>query len=298
MNSTIGEREIRIQERVIDFFCKILGYTYLDHWQERQDNSNIEKELLTDWLRSWQYDDTIITKVLYELEKAAALGATKTLVDANRDVYGLLRYGVNVQPGTGKHRITVKLIDWEHPFNNDFGIAEEVTLKGKDGNKRPDLVLYINGIAIGVLELKRSTVSVSEGIRQNLTNQREDFIEWFFATVQLVMAGNETQGLHYGVIKTPEKHWLRWKEAEAHPDAHGNFLLRELSQICNKTRLLDILHNFIVFDGNTKKICRHNQFFGVKAAQERVKRREGGIIWHTQGQRQKPDNGLVSKVNS
>ena len=283
MNSTVGEREIRIQERVIDFFCKILGYTYLDHWQERQDNSNIEKELLVDWLRSRQYDDTIITKVLYELEKATALGATKTLVDANREVYGLLRYGVNVQPGTGEHRITVKLIDWEHPFNNDFGIAEEVTLKGKDGNKRPDLVLYINGIAIGVLELKRSTVSVSEGIRQNLTNQREDFIEWFFATVQLVMAGNETQGLHYGVIKTPEKHWLRWKETEAHPDADDNFLLRELSQICNKTRLLDILHNFIVFDGNTKKICRHNQFFGVKAAQERVKRREGGIIWHTQG---------------
>ena len=76
-------------------------------------------------------------------------------------------------------------------------------------------MLYINGIAIGVLELKRSTVSISEGIRQNLTNQREDFIEWFFATVQLVMAGSETQGLHYGVIKTPEKHWLRWKETDA-----------------------------------------------------------------------------------
>ena len=281
--NTVGEKEKRTQERVVTFFQKVLGYTYLDDWQERQGNSNIEKGLLTDWLRSRRHDDTIITKVLYELEKAAALGATKTLVDANRDVYGLLRYGVNVQPGTSEHRITVKLIDWEHPFNNDFGIAEEVTLKGKDGNKRPDLVLYINGIAIGVLELKRSIVSVSEGIRQNLTNQREDFIEWFFATVQLVMAGNETQGLHYGVIKTPEKHWLRWKETEAHPDADANFLIRELSQICNKTRLLDILHNFIVFDGNTKKICRHNQFFGVKAAQERVKRREGGIIWHTQG---------------
>ena len=97
------------------------------------------------------------------------------------------------------------------------------------------------------------------------------------------MAGNETQGLHYGVIKTPEKHWLRWKEADAHPAAGDNLLLRELSQVCNKARLLDILHNFIVFDVNTKKICRHNQFFGVKAAQARIKRREGGIIWHTQG---------------
>lgn len=281
--STVGDRETSTQARVLTFFQKILGYTYLGNWQTRQGNSNIEKELLTDWLKSREHDDSIITKVLFELEKAAALGGSRKLYEANREVYGLLRYGVNVQPSTGEHRITVKLIDWEHPFNNDFGIAEEVTLKGEDGNKRPDLVLYINGIAIGVLELKRSTVSVSEGIRQNLTNQRKDFIEWFFTTVQLVMAGSETQGLHYSVIKTPEKHWLRWKESEAHPDAGDNFLFRELSQVCNKTRMLDILHNFIVFDAGTKKICRHNQFFGVKAAQERIKRREGGIIWHTQG---------------
>ncbi len=258
--NTVGDRETGTQARVLTFFQKVLGYTYLGNWQERQENSNVDTGLLTDWLSSRRHDDAIISKVLFELKKAAALGGSRKLYEVNREVYGLLRYGINVQPSTGEHRTTVMLIDWEHPFNNDFGIAEEVTLKGEN-TKRPDLVLYINGIAIGVLELKRSTVSVSEGIRQNLTNQREDFIEWFFATVQLVMAGNETQGLYYGVIKTPEKHWLRWKEADAHPDAGDNLLLRELSQICNKTRLLDILHNFIVFDANTKKICRHNQFF-------------------------------------
>lgn len=280
--NTVGDRETGTQERVVAFFQKTLGYAYLGSWQERQSNNNIDTELLTDWLGSRGHDDAIISKVLFELEKAAALGGSRKLYEANREVYGLLRYGVNVQPSTGEHRITVGLIDWEHPFNNDFSIAEEVTLKGEN-TKRPDLVLYINGIAIGVLELKRSTVSVSEGIRQNLTNQREDFIEWFFTTVQLVMAGNETQGLHYGVIKTPEKHWLRWKEADVHPDAGDNLLLQELSQICNKIRMLDILHNFIVFDAGAKKICRHNQFFGVKAAQKNIKRREGGIIWHTQG---------------
>ena len=280
--NTVGEKEIQTQERVLTFFQKTLGYTYLGNYHARQDNSNIEKDLLTDWLKSRQHDDEIIAKVLYELNKAAALGSNKPLIAANREVYELLRYGVNVQPSTGEHHITVKLIDWEHPFSNDFGIAEEVTVTGEN-TKRPDVVLYINGIAIGVLELKRSIVSVSEGIRQNLTNQREDFIERFFATVQLVMAGNETQGLRYSTIKTPEKHWLHWKETDAHPDAGDNPLLRELSQLCNKTRMLDLLHNFIVFDGNTKKICRHNQFFGVKAAQENVRRREGGIIWHTQG---------------
>ena len=280
--NTVGETEIRTQERVVTFFQKTLGYTYLGNYHARQDNSNVEKGLLTDWLSGNGYDDEIIAKVLYELEKASALSTTKPLVAANRAVYEQLRYGVNVQPNTGEHRITVKLVDWEHPFNNDFGIAEEVTLKGEN-TKRPDVVLYINGIAIGVLELKRSTVSVSEGIRQNLTNQREDFIERFFATVQLVMAGSETQGLRYSTIKTPEKYWLQWKETDVHPDAGDNPLFRELSQICNKIRLLDLLHNFIVFDGNIKKICRHNQFFGVKAAQENVRRREGGIVWHTQG---------------
>lgn len=279
--NTVGEKEINAQGRVIHFFQDSLGYTYLGNWQERADNCNIEKTLLTNWLKSRGYDDNIIGKVLRRLERAA-IGGNRTLSEANREVYGLLRYGVKVQHATGDQFITVRLIDWKNPRNNDFGIAEEVTLEGEH-TKRPDLVLYINGIAIGVLELKRSTVSVSEGIRQNLTNQKEEFIGWFFSTVQLVMAGSETQGLHYGVIKTKEKYWLRWKEAKAHPAAGDNLLHRELSQVCSKERILEILHDFIVFDSGTKKICRHNQFFGVKAAQARVKSREGGIIWHTQG---------------
>ena len=280
--NAVGEREINTQGRAIHFFQDALGYTYLGNRQDRADNSNIEKTLLTDWLTSRGYDSNIIKKVLSRLERTAAVGGNRTLSEANREVYGLLRYGVRVQPATGEQHITVCLIDWKNPRNNDFGIAEEVTLEGEH-TKRPDLVLYINGIAIGVLELKRSTVSVSEGIRQNLTNQKEEFIGWFFSTVQLIMAGNETQGLRYGVIKTPEKYWLRWKETEAHSTAGDNLLHREISQICNKKRILEILHDFIVFDSGTKKICRHNQFFGVKAAQARVKSREGGIIWHTQG---------------
>ena len=281
--NTVAEREIHIQGRVVTFFHEVLGYTYLGNWQERAGNSNIDKSVLTDWLKSRGHDDNIINKTLRELDKAATFGGSKTLYDANREVYELLRYGVKIQPSVGEQHITVWLINWRNPFNNKFGIAEEVTLKGAHTNKRPDLILYVNGIAIAVLELKRSTVSVSEGIRQNLVNQKEEFIGWFFSTVQLVMAGNETQGLRYGVIKTPEKYWLRWKEDKAHPNAGDNLLHRELSQFCNKARMLEILHDFIVFDAGTKKICRHNQFFGVKASQEKVKRREGGIIWHTQG---------------
>ena len=280
--SKVGQREIRTQKRVIAFFKDALGYAYLGNWQDRANNRNVEEEMVSNWLEGRGYSKKIIDKVLFDLGKAAALGGSKTLYDVNREVYGLLRYGVKVQRDVGEHTDTVWLIDWKNPDNNDFAIAEEVTVTAEN-TRRPDLVLYVNGIALGVLELKRSTVSVTEGIRQNLDSQKKVFIRPFYTTVQLVMAGNETEGLRYGVIETPEKYWLRWKEADAHPAAGDNPLLRELGQLCGKERLLEIIHDFIVFDAGIKKTCRHNQYFGVRAAQGHVKRREGGIIWHTQG---------------
>src|SRR5207244_973954 len=111
----------------------------------------------------------------YLFEKAAG-DTSKSLYDRNQDVYSLLRYGMKVKPGPGENTVDVWLIDWEHPQDNDFAFAEEVTVAAasdKAHPKRPDIVLYVNGIALGVLELKRSTVSMSEGIRQNLDNQKK-----------------------------------------------------------------------------------------------------------------------------
>ena len=281
--STVGERELRTQLRVVEFFRDALGYAYLGHWKNRLDNRNVERALLATWLERQGHGRRIIDRALDALDKAAAVGGSRTLYDANREVYGLLRYGVKVRPEPGQQAVTVWLIDWNDPGANDFGIAEEVTVTGENP-KRPDLVLYVNGIALGVLELKRSTRSVTEGIRQNLDSQKREFIRPFFATVQLVLAGNDTEGLRYGVTETAEKYWLRWKEAAAaHPAAGENPLLRELGQLCAKERLLEIVHDFMVFDAGVKKTCRHNQYFGVRAAQEHVGRRAGGIIWHTQG---------------
>ena len=202
--NTIGQKERRTQQNVIAFFKEALGYDYLGNWHQRPDNSNIEKALLTDWLKRQGHSDQIISRALFQLNKAATLAGSQTLYGANREVYNLLRYGVKVQPSASEQNITVWLIDWDNPLNNDFSIAEEVTVVGKN-TKRPDIVLYVNGIALGVLELKRSTVSIAEGIRQNLDNQKEMFIRPFFATVQLLMAGNDTEGLRYGVIETPRK---------------------------------------------------------------------------------------------
>jgi type I restriction enzyme R subunit len=280
--STVGQIEKKTQQRVVKLFREQLDYDYLGDWTDREDNRNIEEELLRTFLRDRQgYDEALIERALHLLDRAAD-DTSKSLYDRNRAVYDLLRYGVKVRAEVGEHTQTVWLIDWKRPEQNHFAVAEEVTVTGSDvkaHTKRPDVVLYVNGIALGVLELKRSTVSVAQGIRQNLDNQKKVFIEHFFSTVQWVMAGNDTEGLRYGAIQTPEKYYLTWKEASP----IENPLDRALVQLCGKTRLLELIHDFIVFDAGVKKLCRHHQYFGVRAAQEHAKRREGGIIWHTQG---------------
>src|SRR6266516_2528231 len=198
--STVGQIERATQNRVVKLLREQLGYTYLGNWEVRQDNSNIEERYLRPFLKKKRYSDALISKALYELNKVAG-DQTRSLYDINKAVYSLLRYGVPVKPDAGENTETVWLIDWKTPLNNDFALAEEVTVKGEH-SKRPDVVLYVNGIALGILELKRSIVSVSNAIRQNLGNQEEVFIRPFFATVQLIMAGNDSEGLRYGTIET------------------------------------------------------------------------------------------------
>jgi type I restriction enzyme, R subunit len=278
--STVGQKERATQNRVIKLFLEQLGYRYLGNWEYRTNNRNIEPDILSQWLSQQGINDILITKTLRQLDQAAALSEGRNLYDANKAVYRLLRYGVKEKEGAGQQNQTIWLIDWENPENNDFALAEEVTIKGEN-KKRPDLVVYVNGIALGVLELKRSSVSIGEGIRQNLDNQKKTFIRPFFTTLQLLMAGNDTQGLRYGTIETPEKYYLQWKETTATPS--NSPLDKDLSLLCNKTRFLELIHDFTVFDAGTKKTCRHNQYFGIHAAQQYIQRREGGIIWHTQG---------------
>ena len=110
-------------------------------------------------------------------------------------------------------------------------------------------MLYVNGIALGVLELKRSTVSVAEGIRQNLDDQKKIFIEHFFSTLQWVMAGNDTEGLHYGAIQTPEKYYLTWKEEST----IENLLDRAVASTLREDRLLELIHDFVVFDAKSRR---------------------------------------------
>ena len=289
MDTTIGAKERVTQNRLIGLFRCVLKYNYLGNWEKREGNSNVDEEYLTAYLARRGYTDKEIRSAIAKFKQAAgSLGGG--LYNANKEVYTLLRYGVNVQAEVTEKKKMVHLIDWANPRENDFQIAEEVTIHGAS-DRRPDLVVYVNGIALAVIELKRSTVSAHEGIRQNIRNQQDGYIPRFFTTIQLLFAGNDTEGLHYGVIKTPEKFWLRWKEPCGEPCAKPHFtaeeypneLDRSVLQFFEPARLLEYIHDFIIFDGGVKKAARPNQYFAIKAAQPRVRNKQNGIIWHSQG---------------
>src|SRR3989344_8003315 len=275
----VGQAERVTQNRIVKLFQEKLDYTYLGNWEDRLDNSNIEESEVKKYLISKGYNNTLISRALDKL-RTTANNYSENLYTNNQNVYRLLRYGIGIVENAGENNQQVHLIDWKNPEKNNFAIAEEVTIQG-NREKRPDIVLYVNGIALGVLELKRSVVSIGDGIRQSIVNQNKEFIESFFSTIQFIFAGNNTEGLRYGTIHTKEKYFLNWKE-----DPQDDSMLqldKYLLKMCDKKRFLEVLYDFVLFDGGIKKLPRTHQYFGIKATQGFVRRKEGGIIWHTQG---------------
>lgn len=295
-NINIPER--KTQAKVIKFFKEELHYDYLGNLCEVA-NKNIRDDDLFAFLVGQQhYSETVARKAIADLQHAAG-DLQQGLYSANKTVYSLLKYSHPVSDADGEN-ISVYYIDFKNPANNHFAIAEEVTVSSSFGSKRPDLVVYINGIAVAVIELKKSSVSVADGIRQNLTNQKQEFIESFFTTIQYCLAANESEGVRYGTIATPEKKYLTWKQEafrerlqelddndliiDDKSSSFDDVLFESLYSLFNKVRFLDLIHNFIIFDNGVKKVCRYNQYYAIHRTYNRITtQKKGGIVWHTQG---------------
>jgi len=297
-----------VQNRIIDSLQDHLGFDYIGNLHDVE-NDDIREDSLRKFLKESQNcTDEQAAEAIRKLRNEISCPNTTYLYNANKNVYSLLRYGTSVSQGLGKPNRMVQFIDWEHKQDNIFELAEEVTVRRQTisvSHRRPDVVLYVNGIAMVVLELKKAVVSVAEGINQNWRNQQTDDeedgnIPQFFVTPQLLLAGNESEGLYYGTTLTPPKFWLKWKEPAGtgyasaktdipidystySPREFPNELERSLLQMLQPTRLLEFIHDCVIFDGGIKKVARPNQYFALNVAKIRAKHKESGIIWHSQG---------------
>jgi type I restriction enzyme R subunit len=221
-----------------------------------------------------------------------------------------------------------KFVDWEHPENNVYHVTAEVSFErtGTTQTKRCDIVCYVNGVPFVVIENKRPTESLKKAGSQLIGYQNEDNIPQLFHYAQLLLTMNR-QEARYATVGTPQKFWQSWRDEEDRDEQiipianrlltasekaaifSGDFALaapffealaqegaraitaqdRTIYAMCRPARLLDLIHRFTVFDGGIRKIARHQQYFGIRLAVERVKRldakgtRKGGVIWHTQG---------------
>jgi len=300
-DDNITQSERKTQEQVLRLVKdRLPDYKYIGNLKEVE-NTNLREDSLMVFLtkRSEQKltSEQAKSAIRKLKEEIAMCSNFETLMETSEKVYERLCYGVSIHRGLNETDLTVHLVDWDNPKNNIFEIAEEVTVRC-DGltvteHRRPDIVVYINGIAMVVLELKRQGVPVAEGIRQNYRNQQSGYIPQFFTTSQLCMAGNPSEGLFYGTTCTPQKHYLHWKEPTGISDDEKldvptfadvqNELDRSVLQMLEPTRLIHFIQYCVIYDGGTKKVARPNQFFALRAAIPRIERKDSGIIWHSQG---------------
>lgn len=254
----------------------------------------------------------------------------KGLKATNQDIYDTLVLGTTITKtidGDSKS-YSFRFIDWEKPENNVFHVTAEFAVErtGSAQTKRCDIVAFINGIPVLVIENKRPTESLKKAGSQLVGYQNEDNIPQLFHFAQLLLTMNRLEA-RYATVGTPQKFWQTWRDEEdtdavVAPAANRNLTSSEAAAIfsgdfatarpyfdalqaegeravsaqdrtlyalCRPERLLDVMRRFTVFDGGLRKVCRHQQFFGIRKAVDRVKQfdlsgaRKGGVIWHTQG---------------
>lgn len=286
-----------------------LGYKYISE----EENKNLRNNILTDVIfkdilakklneinsyeykgEKYKFSASTIGQAIKDLNEDLVTG----LISTNEKIYDLLTLGKSYQEnmvdGT-KRSFDIKYIDFEHSENNDFYVTEEFSvlrMNGKD-YARPDIVLFVNGIPLAVIECKDASVPIIQAISQNIRNQKPDYIPQLFKFIQIVMAANKNE-TKYATCGTPDKFWSTWNEqyVEKQKELLDKTVIgrqitkqdRDIISLFEKERFLELIKDFIIFEAGKKKICRYQQYFAVKAMLERIKQdKKGGVVWHTQG---------------
>jgi len=317
MNNDITLERI-IQQNCINLLShKDFGYEFISKvdnliFRENKTASVLLKKILIERLyaingyqykgQDYKFSASNISKAIEDLDVSLNEG----LITANEKITNHLllgsSYEESLDDGT-KKSFSFKYIDFENIENNHFFITEEFIVSRANQNesvktRRPDLVLFVNGIPLVVIELKKSSVSYENGIKQLEKEQKKDEIPHLFKFVQLTIAGNSNEA-KYATMGTPLKFYSLWREEEsekAKATLERMITHREISNLdltlfalLSKKRLLRIIKHYILFDYKTKKVCRYQQFFGIEKTLKQVAKidenniRAGGLIWHTQG---------------
>ena len=216
-----------------------------------------------------------------------------TLVNANQEVYRLLRDGASVMSADEKgvnETERVLFFDFENPENNHFLCVSQLWITGEMYTRRTDVVLFVNGIPLILMELKASHKNLLDAYKDNIRDYKDTIPKLFWYNMGIIISnGVENK---FGSFTAPYEFFNEWKKAESEEDKPKTDLATIISGICDKKRILDIFENFILFDdsvGQTIKIVpRYFQYFGVNKAFEKLidrKKNKGklGVFWHTQG---------------
>jgi len=343
--STPNTHETQIQANTIDLL-RNMGYTYISPEEMPQYRGSTGQVVLKDILlkqlqelNGFEYKGTEypfssknIARAIDDLDVLLNEG----LMTANQKISDQLllgnSYSEELSDGV-KKSFSLKYIDYENPENNVFHVTEEfvvdrVNRQEQIKTRRPDLVLFVNGIPFGVVELKSAVRETAEGISQMIRNQGQDEIPNLFKYVQITLAGNN-HSPQYGTTGTPKKFYAVWKEKHegkmwerfdamfgaatsvaednatkvASPMKRTASLLdKTVYALFSKERVIELLHSYIIFDGKVKKIARYQQYFAIEKIMNRIGkldatgRRRGGLIWHTQGSGKSLTMVMLAKV--
>jgi len=305
---TIFNERPESQDRAIKVLEK-LGYKYVPRAQAETWRGNLNSVIFPEILREFMhrqsfyyrgkqtpFSERSIGKAINDIDVPLVSG----LMSASKNIYDLLSFGNSYEEELYdgvRQSFDMKFIDWDDPDNNIWQVTEEFSVERANGKyARPDIVLLINGIPLAVIECKKSSVDIEQGITQNIRNWQPDYIPHLFKFVQIVMAMNPN-AVKYGTAGTLTEYFNKWREKDyewqqekCKSVVDGPIVEQDRSivSLLSKERLLEMIRYFTLYDNNVKKIARYQQFFGIQKAMKRIKSQDGinargGVIWHTQG---------------